>query len=103
MHPERPITKHDADAFDGARRSTVGPERRRNRRCFHGERCTVGTVCDHIGLFSAPMPAGIYGFLYSLALQHYIDSPDDYTYASGAKCLRAIHNKYMARIEAGRP
>jgi len=49
------------------------------------------------------MPAGIYGFLYSLALQHYIDSPDDYTYASGAKCLRAIHNKYMARIEAGRP
>ena len=104
MHPERPITKHEADAFDDAVAAidSWAGEDTEPKVLLHGERCTIGTVCDLIGLFSEPMPAGIYGLLYSLALQHYVEPPDDYIYASGAKCLRAVHNKCVARIDAER-
>ena len=74
MHPERPITKREADAFDDAVAviDSWSGEDTEPKVVLHGERYTVGTVCDLIGLFSEPMPAGIYGLLYSLALQHYI-------------------------------
>src|SRR4051812_34941287 len=104
MHAERPVTKHEADAFDDAVAAldSWAGEDTEPKVLLHGERCTIGTVFNRLGLFSDPMPAGIYGLVYSLALQHYVEPPDDYTYASGAKCLRAVRNKCVARIEAGR-
>ena len=43
-------------------------------------------------LFSDPMPEGMYGLSHSLALQYYVDPSDDYSCASGSKCLRAVRN-----------
>jgi len=104
MHTERPITKDEADAFDDAVAAldNWANEDKEPEVLLRTERCTIGTVCNFVALFSYPMPAGIYGLLYSLALQHYVEPPDDYTYASGAKCLRAVRNKYMTRLDARR-
>jgi len=104
MHTERPITKDEADAFEDAVAALDdwAGEHPEPKVLFRGERCTIGTVCNLVGLFTESMPEGMYGLLYSFALQHYVEPPDDCSYASGAKCLRAVRNKYMARIEARR-
>ena len=104
MHTERPITKDEADAFDDAVAAldNWAGEDTEPKVIFRGERCTIGTVCNLAALFSDPMPEGMYGLLYSLALEHYVEPPDDYSYASGANCLRAVRNKYMARLDARR-
>jgi hypothetical protein len=104
MHTERPITKDEADAFDDAVAAldNWAGEDTEPKVIFRGECCTIGTVCNLAALFSDSMPEGMYGLLYSLALQYYVEPPDDYSYASGAKCLRAVRNKCVARLEARR-
>jgi len=104
MHTERPIRKDEADAFEDAvfvLDSWAG-EDKEPEVAFRGESCTIGTICNLAGLFSDLVPEGVYGLLYSLALQYYVDPPDDHSYASGAKCLRAVHTRYMASLRAKR-
>ena len=99
MHTERPIAKDEADAFDDAVAAldNWAGEDTEPKVIFRGECCTIGTVCNLAALFSDSMPEGMYGLLYSLALQHYVEPPGDYSYASGAQsALSAISPRCSA-------
>ena len=104
MHTERPISKEEAGAFEDAVAAldNWAGEDKEPEVLFRGERWTIGIVCNFAALFSDPMPEGVFGLLCALAIKHYVELPDDYSYASGAKCLRVVHNKYMNRREARR-
>ena len=64
MHTERPIAKDEADAFDDAVAALDNwpGEDKEPEVVFCGERCTIGTVCNLVALFSDPMPEGYTGF-----------------------------------------
>jgi hypothetical protein len=104
MHTERRIRKDEADAFEDAVAALDSwtDEHKEPQVTFRGEGCAIGTVCNLVRLFSDPMPKGLYGMLYSLALQYYVEPPDDHSYASGAVCLRAVHTRYMASLRTRR-
>jgi len=59
---------------------------------------SIGTACDLVQAFDDPMPANAYELLMNLAAAHAVPAPADRSYASGATCLRALRDKYLASI-----
>ena len=105
MPAEYPIPADRADAFNKAIAAfhnwTV--EETRDRLIEPGivQRYAISEVCDLMEVFDDPMPDNVYQFLCWLAAKHSGEAPNDRTYVSGAKCLRALRTKYLSSLEAG--
>jgi hypothetical protein len=101
-----PIPQDRADAFNKAiaafhnwtieenRDSLIEPE--------IVQRHSISAVCNFVEAFNDPMPDNVYQFLCWLAAEQSGAAPDNPSYASGARCLRALRDKYMARHEEQR-
>jgi hypothetical protein len=63
------------------------------------QRCSIGAVCDLIAVFDDPMPENVYQFLTWLAAEHLVAAPGDRSFASGAKCLKALRDKHLSPVE----
>src|SRR5215471_1989598 len=59
---------------------------------------SIGTVCDLVQAFDDPMSTDAYELLISLAGAHAVPAPADRSYASGARCLRALRDMYLEPI-----
>jgi hypothetical protein len=66
------------------------------------QRHSISTVCNFVETFNDTMPGNVYEFLCWLAAEQSGAAPDSHSYASGARCLRALRVKYMARHEEQR-
>lgn len=62
------------------------------------QRYSIDEICDLLEAFDGPMPENAYQFLCWLADQHSGEPPQDRSYASGAKCLRSLWDKYRPGI-----
>jgi hypothetical protein len=69
------------------------------------QRHSISAVCNFVEAFSDPMPDVVYKFLCWLAAEQSGAAPDDHSYTSGARCLRALRDKHMKgeekKIRAG--
>jgi hypothetical protein len=45
------------------------------------------------------MPENVYQFLTWLAAEHLVAAPGDRSFASGAKCLKALRDKHLSPVE----
>jgi hypothetical protein len=66
------------------------------------QRHSISSVCNFIEAFNDPMPDNVYQFLCWLAAGQSGTAPDDRSYASGARCLRALRDKHITRHEERR-
>ena len=106
MPADNRIPKDFADAFnkalaafhnwttEGNRNSVIEPE--------FVQRHSIGSMCNFIEVFNDPMPDNVYQFLCWLAAGQSGAAPNDRSYASGARCLRALRDKHLARHEERR-
>src|SRR5438105_1871941 len=103
MPAKYPIPKDVAEAFNKALAAFYGwtVEEERDSRVEPSivQRYSIGAVCDLIEVFDDPMPENVYQFLTWLAAEHSMDAPSDRSYASGAKCLRALRDRHLSPIE----
>jgi len=98
--------KEGAEAFNKALAAfyawTVEEERNGRVEPSIVQRCSIRAVCDLCAAFDDPMPENVYQLLTSLAAEHSIASPDDRSFASGAKCLKALRDKHISPAETNR-
>jgi hypothetical protein len=103
MAAKPPIPKDGAEAFNKAVAAfynwTVEEQRDSLIEPHIVQRYSIGAVCDLIRAFDDPMPENVYQFLTWLAAKLSGDPPADRSYASGAKCLKALRDKHLSRIE----
>lgn len=103
MPAKHPIPKEGAEAFNKALAAfyawTIEEERDRHVEPSIVQRYSIAAVCDVIGAFDDPMPENVYQFLTWLAAEHTLAAPVDRSYASGAKCLRALRDTHLSPIE----
>jgi hypothetical protein len=66
------------------------------------QKYSIGTVCDLVQVFDDPMPTDAHELLISLAGAHAVPAPTDGSYVSGARCLRALSDRYLELLERTR-
>ena len=98
-----PIPKEGAEAFNKALAAfyawTVEEERDSRAEPIIVQRCSIGAVCDLIAVFDDSMPENVYQFLTWLAAEHSVAAPADRSFASGAKCLRALRDQHLSPVD----
>ena len=98
-----PIPKEGAEAFNKALATfyawTVEEERDSRAEPIIVQRCAIGAVCDLIAVFDDPMPENVYQLLTWLAAEHSVAAPADRSFASGAKCLRALRDQHLSPVD----
>ena len=100
MPADNPIPKDFADAFNKALAAFHNWTTEENRDGLiepeFVQRHSIRSMCNFIEAFDDPMPDNVYQFLCWLAAGQSGAAPDDRSYASGARCLRALRDKHIA-------
>jgi hypothetical protein len=106
MPADNPIPKDFADAFNKALVAFHSWTTEENRDGLiepeFVQRHSISSMCNFIEAFNHPMPDNVYQFLCWLAAGQSGAAPGDRSYASGARCLRALRDKHIARHQEQR-
>ncbi|MBV9018084.1 MAG: hypothetical protein JO058_20745 [Alphaproteobacteria bacterium] len=103
MASKYPIPHEGAEAFNKALAAfyawTVEEARDSRVEPSIVQRWSIRAVCDLIAVYDDPMPENVYQFLTWLAAEHSVSPPGDRSFASGAKCLKALRGKHLSPAE----